>query len=251
MHHVKSVTVELATKGFPNNHDSIFYYSKNHNYAWNRPFVPYDADNLDEKTAKKYRYRDSDGRRYRLNALDNPSSDRPNLTYEFLGVTKVWRWTKERMQEAYDAGMVVQTRPGAIPQQKQYLDEREGRALDDVWVDIPPINSRAAERLGYPTQKPLPLLNRIIKTSSNPGDIVLDAFCGRGTALVSAQNLGRRWIGIDVSATACQVMAERLEKDCGLDRRRDFTLIDMPHTEQFLRKLPHWSCPNFVARPVD
>jgi site-specific DNA-methyltransferase (adenine-specific) len=114
------------------------------------------------------------------------------LTYEFLGITKVWRWTKERMQAAYDEGLVIQPRPGAVPRFKRYLDEQEGRPIDTVWSDIPPVNSQAAERLGYPTQKPLALLERIVKASSNENDIVLDAFCGCGTALVAAQNLKRQ-----------------------------------------------------------
>jgi len=99
---------------------------------------------------------------------------------------------------------------------KMYLDESLGRSFKTFADDIPPINSQAAEALGYPTQKPLPLLERIIKASSNENDIVLDAFCGCGTALVAAQKLKRQWIGIDISPTSCRVMAKRLKKDCGL-----------------------------------
>ena len=197
----------LAFTGFPNNHDTIFYYTKSHEFRFNRPYQKYDANNLDEKTATKYSHRDADGRIYRLDNLINPNPDRPNLTYEFLGVTRVWRWTKERMEEAYKQGIVVQTKPGGVPQLKRYLDEQEGRPIDTVWTDIPPINSQAQERLGYPTQKPLALLDRIIKASSIENEIVLDAFCGCGTALVAAENLGRQWIGIDISPTACRVMA--------------------------------------------
>lgn len=205
------ISKSLATKAFPNNHDTVYYYTNGNKYTWNRQFLPYDPENLDEKTLSKYRNRDADGRRYHLNTLDNPNTNRPNLTYEFLGHTRVWRWTKERMQAAYEAGIVVQTRPGAVPRQKQYLDEREGRSIDDVWTDIPPVNSCAKERVGYPTQKPLPLLERIIRASSNPDDIVLDAFCGCGTALVAAQNLGRRWIGIDISTDAIEIARRRLD----------------------------------------
>ena len=237
----------LASKGFPNNHDTIFYYTVGIDFTWNRPFIPYVPDNLDSKTANKYRHQDEEGRVYRLDNLINPNPNRPNLTYEFLGVTKVWRWTKDRMEAAYRDGLVIQTRPGAVPQLKRYLDEQEGRPVDDVWADIPPVNSQAAERLGYPTQKPLPLLERIIQASTDPDDIVLDAFCGCGTALVAAQRLDRRWIGIDVSPTACRVMAERLEDDCNLKERRDFAVRDMPHSEQFLRKLPHFEFENWAV----
>ena len=103
------------------------------------------------------------------------------------------------MQEAYDSGLVVQTRPGAVPRFKRYLDQQRGRPLADVWMDIPPINSQAKERIGYPTQKPLALLERIINASSNPGGVVLDPFCGCATACVAADRLGRKWVGIDIS----------------------------------------------------
>lgn len=117
---------------------------------------------MPDKTNAKYSHKEADGRVYRLDNLINPNSNRPNLTYEFLGVTKVWRWTRERMQAAYDAGIVVQSGAGKVPQQKRYLDEQEGIALSDVWTDIPPLNSQAQERLGYPTQKPVALLERIL-----------------------------------------------------------------------------------------
>jgi len=99
---------------------------------------------------------------------------------------------------------------------KHYLDEMPGIPLQTFWDDIDPVISGSEERLGYPTQKPLAILERIINASSNPNDIVLDAFCGCGTALVAAQNLGRQWIGIDISPTACRVMAKRLRDVCGM-----------------------------------
>ena len=244
----------LAFKGFPNNHDSIFYYTKSREFTFNRPYQKYDPNNLDEKTAKKYCHCDPDGRIYRHDNLINPNQNRPNLTYEFLGVTKVWRWTKERMQKAYEKDLIVQTKPGAVPQLKRYLDEQEGRPIDTVWVDIPPINSQAQERLGYPTQKPLALLERIIKASSNENDIVLDAFCGCGTALVAAENLGRQWIGIDVSPTACRVMAKRLRDVCHVkeDEKlwrigRGFVVRDLPWSEKKLRDLPHFEFENWAV----
>ena len=134
-------------------------------------------------------------RRYTLDNLVNPNHDRPNLTYEFLGVTRVWRWTKERMQAAYDQGLVVQSRPGTVPRLKRYLDEMQGNPIDTSWDDIKPVQPRSVERVGYPTQKPLALLERIIKASSNEGDVVLDPFCGCATALIAAEKLDRQWIG--------------------------------------------------------
>jgi site-specific DNA-methyltransferase (adenine-specific) len=203
--------------------------------------------NLDEKTAKKYSQRDKDGRRYQLTSLLNPATDRPNLTYEFLGVTRVWRWTKERMEQAYRDGRVVQTKPGAVPREKRYLDEQEGRPIDTIWTDIPPVNAMAEERLGYPTQKPVALLDRIVRASSNPGDLVLDSFCGCGTALVAAENLGRRWIGIDISPTACRVMAERLRKDCKLREGQDFIIRDLPRSEKQLHDMPPFEFENWAV----
>ncbi len=250
----RTLSKGLAFVGFPTNHDTILYYSGGERPAFNRPYIPYDPENLDEKTATKYSHRDSDGRVYRLDNLINPNPDRPNLTYEFLGVKRVWRWTKERMEEAYKTGIVVQTKPGSVPQLKRYLDEQEGRPIDTVWTDIPPINSQAAERLGYPTQKPLALLDRIIRASSSENDIVLDAFCGCGTALVAAQVLKRQWIGIDLSPTACRVVAKRLRKDCGLheDEKlwqigRGFVVRDLPWTEEKLRQIPPFEFENWAV----
>ena len=186
--------------------------------VWNADatFVAYDPENLDEKTAAKYRHREKDGRLYQLDNLINPNKNRPNLTYEFLGVTRVWRWTRERMQAAYEAGLVVQRKPGGVPRLKRYLDEQKGRPLGDVWNDIPPINSQAQERIGYPTQKPLALLERIIKASSNKGDVVLDPFAGCATACVAAERLQRQWVGIDLSPLAAKLVKSRLRKEMGL-----------------------------------
>ena len=250
----RTVAKGLALTGFPNNHDTILYYGGGDKLTFNRPYTPYDVHNLDERTAKKYCHRDPDGRIYRLDNLLNPNPNRPNLTYEFLGVKRVWRWTKERMQEAYENGLVVQTKPGSVPQLKRYLDEQEGRPIDTVWTDIPPINSQAQERLGYPTQKPLALLDRIVQASSNKNHIVLDAFCGCGTALVAAENLSRQWIGIDISPTACRVMAKRLRDVCHLreDEKlwragRGFVVRDLPWTEEQLRKIPPFEFENWAV----
>ena len=204
----------LMRRRLASNHDLIFAYSKGPEPTWveDAVFVPYDESDLDEKTAAKYASRDASGRRYQLTSLINPNQDRPNLTYEFLGVSRVWRWTLERMQAAHEAGLVVQTRPGAVPRFKRYLDEQRGKPLADVWTDIAPLNSQAAERLGYPTQKPEKLLERIIAIGSNEGDVVLDPFCGCGTTVAVAQRLRREWIGVDISPTAVALMKRRMER---------------------------------------
>jgi adenine specific DNA methylase Mod len=140
----RSTGKSLMTRRLPTNHDVLLFYAGEGN-TWNEDeaFLPYDPMNLPQKTAAKYSHQDSDGRVYRLDNLINPNPDRPNLTYEFLGVNRVWRWTQERMQEAYDCGLVIQTAPGRVPQLKRYLDEQRGIPIDDVWIDIPPLNSQA------------------------------------------------------------------------------------------------------------
>lgn len=119
------------------------------------------------------------------------------------------------MQAAYEEGLVVQNRAGSVPQLKRFLDEQRGKPIGDVWGDILPINSRAQERIGYPTQKPVALLDRIIRASSNQGDTVLDPFCGCATALVAADRLDREWAGIDLSPLAARLVLKRLREDRG------------------------------------
>jgi site-specific DNA-methyltransferase (adenine-specific) len=192
---------------FATNHDIILRYTRTDKAIWNPQYIAHDPEYVESF----YRYVEPEtGRRYSLDNLANPNKDRPNLTYEFLGVTRVWRWTKERMQEAYDKGLIVQSHPGAVPRLKRYLDEQEGIPVGDVWTDIPPVQSQSKELLGYPTQKPLALLERIIQASSNPGDIVLDPFCGCGTAIAAAQKLGRKWIGIDITHLSIALQKYRL-----------------------------------------
>jgi site-specific DNA-methyltransferase (adenine-specific) len=213
----------------PANHDVILAYVRSASATWHQPIEGYDPDNLDEKTLSKYALQDPDGRRYQLTSLLHPEQGRrPNLEYELMGVTRTWRWSKDRMEKAVQDGLVVQPSPGAVPRQKRYLDEQKGRMLDDIWTDIPPINSQAAERLGYPTQKPLALLERIIASSSNEGDVVLDPFCGCGTAVDAAQKLGRRWIGIDVTYLAVDLIDKRLRHTYGESIRETYEVVGIP-----------------------
>ena len=200
----------LAFKGYPNNVDYLLYYSKSPEYTWDRPFRPHDPAYIE----KFYRNVEPEtGRRYQLDNLVNPNHDRPNLTYEFLGVTRVWRWTKERMEQAYRQGLVVQKRPGAVPRYKRYLDEMRGNPVDTIWDDIKSIQAKSKERVGYPTQKPLALLDRIIKASSNEGDMVLDPFCGCATACVAADRLNRQWVGIDLAPLAARLVKSRIQSE--------------------------------------
>jgi len=240
----------LAFRGFPNNHDTLLYYTGGETFVWNRQFREYDPAYIE----RFYRFvEEGTGRRYRLSDLTNPNRDRPNLTYEWKGHKRVWRWTKERMQEADKQGLIQYSATG-LASQKRYLDEMHGQPIDSIWEDIPPVQAQANERLGYPTQKPLELLERIVNASSDQGQIVLDAFCGCGTALVAAEKLRRQWIGIDISPTACRVMAKRLYKDCALveDEKlwlagRGFVVRDLPWTEAQLRKIPPFEFENWAV----
>ncbi len=194
---------------FARNHDVILAFAKNAEHVtWNPSYVPHDP----ERAAQQYALQEA-GRPYQLTSLLNPNTNRPNLTYAFLGVTKVWRWTKERMMEEYKKGRVVMPPGGKIPRYKRYLDEQEGIPVDDFWADIE--FATGQERLSYPTQKPLALLDRIIKASSKEGDVVLDPFCGCGTTIASAERLKRRWIGIDITYLAINLIKRRLDSTFG------------------------------------
>jgi DNA modification methylase len=233
-------------------HDSIFLYTKTKRYSFTHLYKSYS----EEYVKGTYKHIEPEtGRRYRLDNLIGPGgASKGNPHYEFLGVTKYWRYSKKRMQELYDQGRIIQTKPGRVPQYKRYLDEGKGVPLGTVWDDIFPIQSASSEGLGYPTQKPLKLLERILEISSNPNDIVLDAFCGCGTALVAAENLGRQWVGIDISPTACRVMAKRLRDVCKMkeDEKlwrigRGFVVRDLPWTEKQLREIPPFEFENWAV----
>ena len=197
----------LTTINFPNCRDTILRYSRE---SQGSTFRMVYGEHDPEYVRKHYRHSDAKGW-YQLLPLLNPNDNRPNLTYEFLGVTRVWRWTRERMQKAYEDGIVVQTKPGTVPRYKKYLHESRGRTVTNDWHDIRPVLGN--EELGYPTQKPRALLERIITASSNEGDLVLDPFCGCGTTIDAARRLGRRWCGIDISAFAIDLIRDRRLQD--------------------------------------
>jgi DNA modification methylase len=194
-------------------HDVILFYTKTDEWFWNQVFTPYDQGYMDDF----YKYTEpGTGRRYRLGDLTGPGgAAKGNPSYEVMGVTRFWRYSKEKMAELIQQGRVVQTKPGTVPAYKRYLDEMQGVPLQDWWGDIGPIGAQAAERLGYPTQKPVVLLERIIRSSCPEGGAVLDPFCGCGTTITAAQTLGRSWIGIDITHLAITLMKERLKDTFG------------------------------------
>lgn len=216
----------LATRRLPNNHDNMFAYSKGDKWKWRPSFEPYDMQNLDAKTLKQYRKTDAYGRRYEAAPLLNPSKDRPNLTYEFLGVTRVWRWTRERMEAAYAAGRIAQTAPGRVPRYIRYLDEQPGKPRDTMWFDVAQPESSDVE---WKTRKPTSLYRRLIECATDIGDMVLDPFAGCATTCVSAEQLQRRWTGIDIDPVAEEVTKERLEDETG---------INLNETRVIIRKSP-------------
>lgn len=194
---------------WPRLHDIIFFYRKDIEARELRPtFTAYDDDYL----ASKYPHVDPDGRRYGLWDMTGPGgAAKGNPSYEVMGITRYWRFSRERMNKLIEDGRVIQPRPGAVPRYKRYLDEMPGIVLGDLWDDLSPVNSQARERLGYPTQKPVALLERIISASSNEGQLILDPFCGCGTTIHAAQKLGRRWIGIDITHLAISLIERRLK----------------------------------------
>ncbi len=214
----KRTTTHNDSKTWSRVADTIFFYSRTKIFAWNTPRESYS----EQYKSSKYRYDDRDGRGiYRLDNMTSPNP-RPKMMYNWLGFPfprMGWRYQTETMQHLHDEGRIkYPTKADGTydttkrPQLKRYLNEMEGGVMGTVWPDIAPLNSQAQERLGYPTQKPRALLERIIAASSNPGDVVLDPFCGCGTAVDAAQKLGRQWIGIDVTHIAIGMIENRMRE---------------------------------------
>ncbi|WP_370235094.1 DNA methyltransferase [Brevundimonas sp.] len=211
----KRTTTHSDSKTWSKVADCIFFYAKGPTFTWNTPREAHS----DEYKAAKYRHTDEDGRIYRLDNMLSPNP-RPNMMYEWRGFpspAKGWRYSRETMArlEAEDRIWYPTYRDGSLdtskrPQLKRYIDEMAGGVMGTIWTDVPPINSQAQERLGYPTQKPLALLERILAASSNEGDLVLDPFCGCGTTVHAAEKMGRKWIGIDVTHLAVGLIQRRL-----------------------------------------
>ena len=243
----------LAFTRFARNHDVILVYARDQrNVAWYPQYVALSPGAVE----KQYPLVDEAGRRYQLTSLLNPNTDRPNLTYEFKGVTRVWRWTRERMAEEDAKGRIVVPRGGkGVPRYKRYLDEQEGIPVSDFWDDVEPV--QGDERLGYPTQKPEALLERIIQASSRPGEVLLDPFCGCGTSIAAAERLGRHWVGIDLTHLAMTLIRSRLADAFG--GRTEFTVVGEPVDMEGARALAGldryqfqlWARGKVQARPAD
>lgn len=236
-------------------HDIILFYSKNEtDWTWNQVYTLYDPEYVETN----YRYIDEKtGRRFKSTDLTaaKPGGD---TSYDWKGKRppqgRFWAFSRENLQKFDEAGLIYYTSSG-VPRLKQFLDEMPGITLQDIWTDIPPINAHAAERLGYPTQKPLALLERILLASSNPGDLVLDPFCGCGTTIAAAQKLSRRWIGIDITHLAIALQKYRLQE---MFPGLAFDVIGEPEDLGAAKQLAHedkyqfqwWALSLIKARPL-
>jgi DNA modification methylase len=195
-------------------HDTILFYAAR-GFTWNPVFLAHDPEYVENF----YRFTDERGR-YRLDHIIRSASmgPRPNLSYEYKGYKPEWGWRTVRDKlEALDRDERISWSKTGRPYLKRYLHEQDGTPISSIVADIPPLSGAAAERLGYPTQKPVSLLERIINASSNPGDVVLDPFCGCGTTIAAAQALGRLWIGIDITHLAITLIKQRLKDSFGIE----------------------------------
>ena len=206
-------------------HDTILFYSRGEAWKWNPQYQPYD-----DGYKARFRRKDRDGRLWTDGDLTAKGLSGGGYEYTYKGKTDLWRVPLTTMEQLDSEGRLHFTNRGGI-RIKRYLDELPGRPAQSIWTDIPPINSQAAERMGYATQKPLALLERIIRASSSPDDVVLDPFCGCATTIEAAHRLGRRWIGIDIAIHAVKRVARiRLEERLGLIEGQDYEIEGVPRT---------------------
>ena len=225
-----------SKRKFAANHDAILVYSNGRSHTFNPVY-----GEQGEGYQSRFNRDDNDGRgAYRLAPLDSPNP-RPNLTYVYKGYPppdKGWRISLEVMEELdRDGRLAFPKTPRGRIARKHYLREQKGPMISDVWTDIGPLQS-GRERLGYATQKPVELLERIISASSNEGDIVFDPFCGCATTLEAAHKLGRQWIGIDIAIHAVKRVAKkRLEERLRLVEDVHFEIAGIPQNLEGARDL--------------
>lgn len=236
--------------------DTILYYVKTNNYIWNKQRTGYSEEYLQSH----YSQYDNEGRRFRYDNLSKPKGS-IGYFYELLGCQPPqngWRMPEKKATEWLASGRIEIPIKGNIPSYKRYLDEMAGVTLGNIWDDINPLNSQAAEALGYPTQKPVALLKRILEASSNEGDTILDPFSGCGTAIAAAEELHRRWIGIDITHLAIAMHKVRLAGNFHLEPKRDYDVVGEPADLADAHKLASedryqfqwWALSLLKARPL-
>lgn len=238
--------------GFGSVHDVLLFYTKSLKATWNDIFQPYD----EEYVEKYYRYKDPDGRKWMSDNLSASGLSGGGYDYEWHGVNGYWRCPIETMKKLDSEGQIYYTKNG-IARRKRYFDKAKGMPAQDIWSDIQALRSWHAEKLGYPTQKPEALLERIIKASSNEGDVVLDPFCGCGTAIAVAEKLNRQWIGIDITHLAITLMKHRLRDS--FEKNIEYKVIgepaDLSGAQELAQSDPYqfqwWALGLVGARPVE
>ncbi|NML10667.1 site-specific DNA-methyltransferase [Sphingobium sp. AR-3-1] len=231
----KRTTAHNDSGRYGRNTDIVLFYARGVRPTWNPQYLAYD-----DSYADRFRHADPDGRRWMDDNITAKGLSGGGYTYEYRGVTSLWRMPMETMVRLDRENRLHFTRTGGI-RLKRYLDEAKGLPIQALWTDILALNSQAQERLGYPTQKPRELLERIIAASSNPGDVVLDPFCGCGTAVDAAQKLGRRWVGIDITHLAIGLIEKRLREGYG-DAARFETIgspRDLASAQRLAQDDPH------------
>ena len=248
----KRQSAHSDAEGYGSVHDVILFYMKTPNAIWNKIYQAYD----DEYIENYYRFEDPDGRKWMSGDLSAAGLSGGGYQYEWKGITREWRCPLDTMKKLDNEGRIYYTKNG-IARIKRYLDEAKGLPVQDVWSDIQSLRSWHSERLGYPTQKPEALLERIISASSNEGDVVLDPFCGCGTAVAAAQKLNRQWIGIDVTHLAIGLIKRRMADQFG--DGLDYEVIGEPTTIEGAKELADmdkfqfewWALGLVGARPAD
>jgi DNA modification methylase len=262
-------------------HDVLLFYTRGPEWTWNPVFTAYSADYVADRfkqSDSRGRYKDADlsaakpggdtsydwrikreaGAAWTHDLTEEWKAPKPKREYRAATPPhgRYWAYSRDNMRQFAEQNKLHYFSSGT-PRLKQYLDELPGIGLQDLWTDIPPINAKAAERLGYPTQKPEALLERIIAASSNQGDVILDPFCGCGTAIAAAQKMQRRWIGIDITTLAISLIRHRLTDTFG--GRAEFEVIgepvSAPDAAQLARDDPYqfqwWALGLVGARPVE
>lgn len=226
----KRTSAHSSAKRFGPVHDTILYYSQSSEYTWNPQYLPLS----DDYVATFFDQVDDKGRRYKRMDLtgagtrNGPSGD-PWRGIDVRAKGRHWAYLPSELDKLDEEGRIHwPAKDGGMPRLKQYPEDIPGVALQDVITDIRPIHNLAAERRGYPTQKPLALLERILAASSREGDTVLDPFCGCGTALVAAERMGRKWIGIDVTYLAINEVIYRLNTERVEGKPLEYQLVGSP-----------------------
>jgi site-specific DNA-methyltransferase (adenine-specific) len=257
----KRTSAHSSSKRYGPVHDVILFIAKSGKPLWNQQFTPYDEEYL----TTFFNHEDGDGRRWKRMDLTgagtrNGETGKPWRGLDVTAKGRHWAYPPSELDKMDKAGLIHwPKKEDGMPRLKQYADEMSGIQLQDVWTDIRPLHNLTAERLGYPTQKPVALLERIVAASSNEGDVVLDPFCGCGTTIAAAHQLKRRWIGIDITSLATTLIKNRLFGNYGRDVAKTYRVVGEPTTVQDAAKLakddPYqfqwWALGLVGARPVE